>query len=209
MSRVKTERYLDYLCDAIPAAIRAAKLRPNACILAGRLGVEALRAQGIRARPLPVSLQVCNQPMVDMLDRVGGFSKVTQADVDQANEQGAWMIALGVEPGNAGGWDGHLVLIVDERYMLDLTAGQVARLHKGIQAKPFWIPARDLVRKGGSAWRAPDGCVWVYEATDDKSYLTKPAWSGYRVSVRNGVVVSERSGPASEDVAPEVRVTLR
>jgi hypothetical protein len=192
MKRREVELILDHLIEAVPAGIEAAGLKPNACILATRLGVEALRYKGIRARAVPVRLNVFNKQAAELL----------QANVPNEQwtaESGAWVVSIGHGAVNGDGWNGHLVIIAQERYLVDLTAAQVQRLHRGIEAEAFWHEARDLAQGEPIALGTEDGSLWLYEPDpENRSYLQAPAWAGYRVSVRSGKVISERTGPRSD-----------
>ena len=203
MTRV--ERVLDHLVEAVPRAIRQAGLKPNACILASRLGIEALRVEGLRARAVPVILTVGNPTYMDLLVRAD------PGTADEWRDAGAWGIELGREnPSNLPGWNGHLVVVVQDRYLLDLTAHQISRPQKGIVGKAFWIEARDFARGEPCALEAGDGCTWLYRHDpENREYLRLPAWSGFRIARRAGCVISERSAPLPGGmISPEVRVPL-
>lgn len=208
MSSRKTERALDTLVEAVPSALKAAALKPNSCILSTRLGVEWLRAHRIRAQALPVRLLVFNAAGWELAQAAQPMAEWNDARVAEWNAVGAWSVGIGIGT-DGGGWDGHLVVIADGRYLVDLSAGQVQRLRRGIRAEAFWTKAPILARGQQEGFRAEDGCVWLYEPTGDRSYLKMPAWSGYRVSIKQGHIVSERFGPRPEaPVAGRVAVPL-
>lgn len=203
MSSKRVERVLTELVASVPPALHEAGLTPNACVLASRLGVEALRGVRIRARPLAVRATVANPRYTAAAER-GELHD--DAAVKRATAEGAWcVVALG-----ATGEVGHVVVVVQERYLLDLTAGQMARPERGIAARPFWTLAPELARGGRWGGVAADGCGWSYEARpDDKRFLRAPAWSAYRVRVCGGRVVSERFGARPEPgIVPRVIVPL-
>lgn len=201
MRKAETERLLDHLTKVVPKSVHAAGIGANSCILSTRLGVEALRSQRIRARALPVRLTVHNSAAHEL--RLAG-----SGDMEAWEAAGALAVQIG-HHASASGWNGHLVVLADERYLVDLSAAQVQRLHRGITAEAFWIEARDLARDRPVMLQAEDDCRWLYEPTGDRGFLATPAWSGYRVSVRGDRVVSERTAVRPNvPVAPSVSVPL-
>jgi hypothetical protein len=212
MKRSETKAILDHVIKAVPQGIDEAGMTTNACILASRLTVEMLRAKGVRARPLPVKLRVFNAIYVDYVLRYGSDELPVEAR-EQAVKDGAWgvVVGFGSDKNDGWGWDGHVVVIAEERYLVDPTAHQVKRLKHSIDAEPFWTESRELARgESASFVNHEDDCVWFYEPDpENKGYLSTPAWSGYRVSVRGGYVISERVGPRPDvPVAEEVKAAL-
>lgn len=206
MTRRETERALDALVEAVPSAVRAAGLKPNSCILSTRLGVEWLRAHRIRAQAMPVALVVFNPAGWELVQ-----AGIAADRADEWDAAGAWSVAvgLGVTEGSGPGWDGHLVVIADGRYLVDLSAGQVQRLQRDIKAEAFWTEARDLAHGEPEGFRSEDDCLWLYKPTGDRRYLSMPAWAAYRVGVRGNHVVSERFGPRPDAaIAAKVAVPL-
>jgi hypothetical protein len=207
VKRRELERLLDHLVKVVPRAVKDAGLPANACILSSRMGVEALRSKGVRARPLPVRLRVYNSLYAKAL-MAGEEGQVV--DGQRLAEAGGWCVVVGESGPDATGWDGHLVVIVEERYLLDLSAGQVQRLHKDIHAEAYWVEARRLARGIPVVLSGDDGCCWLYfPDPDNKAFLSAPAWAGYLVTVRGDQVVSRRTAVRPDvPVAPEVTVTL-
>ena len=200
-------RLLDHLVNHVPSAIRRAGLPDNQCILASRLAVEFLRHHGIRAQATASDLTVINAPYADALEANGGVFDDTLRE--QAEADGAWCVWISrVNTDTVG----HVVVVADNRWLIDLTAHQANRPEKGISAEAFYADALDFAHGERFGFRnADDRCVWIYDPRPkDRSFVARPAWSAYRISTRNGMIVSERTGPAPDvAVAPSVAIPLR
>jgi hypothetical protein len=198
---VRHARLYEHLVKEVPPALRRAGLKPNHCVLASRLGVELLRHYGVRARAVATDLTVLNSPYSEAVIREESF------DVKQAEEDGAW--AIWVSRHDQGDL-GHVVIVADERVLLDLTAHQANRPKKQIHAEAFWHESPEFARGERTVLRTDDDCVWIYEPRpDDRDFVRAPAWSAFRVSTRAGYVISERSGLVEPGfVAAEVKVPL-
>jgi hypothetical protein len=204
VKRARAELY-DHLVKEVPRALRRAGLAPNQCILASRLGVELLRHHGIKARAVATDLSVHNAPFGQAI-----YENPTLTDKelwDTAADNGAWAIWVSRHDVSQ---IGHVVVVADNRVLIDLTAHQANRPAKQIHAEAFWHESPEFARGERTLFRTDDGCMWLYEPRlCDRDFVKSPAWSAYRISIRGGCVISERFGPAGpEPVAAEVRVPI-
>ena len=202
---MKRAELYDHLVLEVPRALKRAGLGANHCILASRLAVELLRHHGVRAQAVAADLHVLNVPYALAVEKDPSLADTTTWET--ARIDGAWCVWVSRhEPG----YTGHVVVVAENRVLLDLTAHQANRPKKNISAEPFWIEARDFARGERLVLRGDDGCMWIYDPrTKDRDFVRTNAWSAYRVSTRGGQVISERSGPAAPEIASEVRLPLR
>jgi len=108
----------------------APHVKDNSCILAARLGVQALQSWGIKCREVPIELNVSNQQ---------GW-KDRHKPLEQWHPD-SWAVGAGRRPKQVWitpdpfqkGYDGHLVILTDE-HLIDLTVTQCNRPSKNIVA---------------------------------------------------------------------------
>lgn len=137
---------------------------PRCCINATRVGMDALRRFRVESFPLPV--------------QVTGYSptaaeKVLVGKKPEQGVGGDWMTSIGFgknEP-NEEGFDGHLVLIVARRFMVDLSIGQMARPEHKLETAPFWMDVgRDFNRQGAvRTFRSTQGTMLRYQVVPERS----------------------------------------
>lgn len=185
------DSYQRSVFDALVAArpILLESFDVDSCIASTRIGIAALDYFGIRARELPVQVLVINAE-ADAFVSSGGsqdeLAAIMQAS-DLSTPGGPWTLMLGstVPQPTRPGWAGHLVIAVDEvGVVIDLSADQAARPHKGLDLKPFWGRISDPAWWDGTerrVWtRLPghDGgaMLWDREPPDPLGYLVSPNW---------------------------------
>jgi hypothetical protein len=129
------------------------------CIGATRITIDVLRRFGVTARACPVTLRVCN------------FDPVHPETVP-ADKRSMYAIGAGstLPPMHKrGGWDGHLVAIVENQWLVDASFKQVDHPEIGIHVEepillapipPWFIDER----RGPLVGQTPDtGCWLIYE----------------------------------------------
>lgn len=152
----------------------------ESCITGARVAFDVCRAHDIRVRALSTKVRIYNAPMVARMVRGEVPSDVQE--IDRWNrEDGSWNVGIGGfgydKPDH---FDGHLVVIADERVLVDPTLPQANR------------PQYDI-ELSGLAGRIPDGwprrendvpiqleqngCVVTYEAqADDRRWVATDSW---------------------------------
>lgn len=161
----------------------------GACILGSKVVIEVVRQAGGQARPLPVKVAAYSPEYARRLK--AGRDPRTEDNLLEWRQAGA----IGVKIGHGqplpieaavdwqaaeDPWDGHLVALVDERYMVDITIGQVSA-RAPIPAKPFWLEVpREFVREGATVVLVDDATGTRLDYTsdpDNKDYLRGAAWA--------------------------------
>ena len=176
---------LQALVDCAPPLWRE-HFRPDCCIAATRIGIEALRYFGIAAVPQPCQVRALNNQMAahierDEIDDVRTCEYWTPID-------GSWGVGIGYhDPARdpapeRPGWNGHLVLCcnrLEAPVLVDLSIAQAARPQHAMLFEPFigtlppgWptAPADHVV------FRFDEG-VLSYVATADRGYESAPDWT--------------------------------
>ena len=183
---------------AIKSELSISGIRGNACIGATRVAVDVFNRAGLEAAPLAVNLFVLNPALVDRLKREGRLPS-SGKELDQWNaEDGACLRVVGCQK-SPGSWGGHLVAIVNRRWMVDLSLDQAEEPRRGIRLPRFvvWPAPRRFL----SGWKALDLATrgragLIYEARPgDTSFQRTPAWNrGDRIA--SLVTAILKRGPA-------------
>jgi hypothetical protein len=169
------------LTEIVHDTMLADGLGPSACIAGTAALVDLLRAAGHRVEPQPVTVAAFNRPALDLVAQ----DRLRDAYPDEWDAEGAWSIGLGFgmdpEPGR---WPGHLVAVVDRRWLLDPTLGQGDRTARGLPVPPTlalpvterWLRYREPVRVAtqGGAW------LWYEAVRDNPGYRASPDWTDER-----------------------------
>lgn len=187
MKRRDYERLLDELVANVDTLLPGGVNRQ--CIVATKIAIEVVRQAGGRARALPVKVLAYSPEFRRRLD--AGLDPA-DGDTFEWRQAGAIGVAIGYgdtphyERSDAlDPWDGHLVALVGERYLLDLTIGQVTLRSPLIPARPFWLEVPRAFLRGGCAATLvndEDGTKFVY--TNDRgndAYLRGAAWCDHYV----------------------------
>lgn len=168
----------------------------DACIAAARITSEVAQRFGHRARPLSVRATVLNEPYARLLEEIGPIDKENQA---RYVREGAWSVVVGhhdeqesmkteqkrLLEGRRPGWNGHVVTILGEAFIIDPTIVQTARPERGITfpRNEAAAPEREVMRaflKGETilGGEHANGVTVIYEAFPaDKSFVMSRDWT--------------------------------
>jgi len=157
------------------------QFRSDSCIASTRVGQALMEMIRRESFPLSVTLSVFNRAMMIRAEQEGGLPQ-TQAITRQWSEEcGAWSVGVGFPVPGAGNdrWPGHLVLIVQRKWLWDLSIDQANRPQHGIAFKtPPVVPVTERFLRGREklvCWW--DGSLLVYDARpDDKSFRLSNNW---------------------------------
>jgi hypothetical protein len=174
---------LDVAREVLAAAPRRIALlfRPDACIAATRVAVSCLRAFGVPAEPVPVSVVIFNPPYLARV-RAGGAVATREEIVALFDVDGSWTVGVGT-PGEErpGRYAGHLVAgfpAAGRYWVMDLSLGQANRPQYGINLGPqlVGLPA-DFTAGRGRSWGVINGSAVGYApAPEATGYLASPDW---------------------------------
>lgn len=140
MTNAKTEKLLEQLAVQTPKLLAEHGFKSDVCILSTRLILHVLASYGIPATALDCKVSVLNQEYLAMHEHLQDREHLTSEDLqDEFLERGAWHVAIGHrlngEP-DLGGYDGHVVAAVKNRWIVDATIQQAARPKKNIWTEP-------------------------------------------------------------------------
>lgn len=171
--------------------IRADVLRthlPNSCIYTTATTVNLLRHLGADAYALSVRAVIANAALARIIDE-RGIEHVSHDDPD-VRAAGGYGVGLGYPPapGEAadppGSWPGHLVAILNRRWLLDFSADQASRPQHGIDlSDPIVAPVDEPFLRGRETRRfMPAGADGTSMRIDyhayptDRTYRESPDW---------------------------------
>lgn len=159
--------------------------RPDSCIFSTRVAVMFCKELGITARAMSVRAAVFNSALVERYDRqtvTNGLPPTAQEMKAWQHEPGAacWSVGVGYGDAKPGAFAGHLVAIVEDRFLLDLSIDQADRPERGIVLEPLWIERVEPGLLRGSSpqvMRNSVGCALRYERHDNDSWMGSPDWT--------------------------------
>ena len=195
MSRQPKAALARAVAEAVPDVLELHGVKPGVCILGVRIATYALRELGVPATALPVSLYAMNAVYRQMIEERGEDGWVppegddAKRYMEEWRERGAWAVMLsdefpdGAPPGltdnRRGGWDGHLVVALGRRWLVDPTLGQIRRRQKQIEVPDgFAVEAPGFIamRERTLGIDGPEGLTLMYRHMADKTYLMAPDW---------------------------------
>lgn len=168
-----------WLADhARPILLR--EMTANNCIESTAAALDVLRSHGVRCRELPVELTIFNAAAWQFIKR-GMLLRDADGRPVRENETawdlaGAWSVGLGMDRDQVptpGKYGGHLVALVEECWLLDLSIDQAQRLHRGITIDEPILCRADPAQlaDGWQEYGGPDGQVVMYR-------LNHSIWAG-------------------------------
>jgi hypothetical protein len=211
----RTIRLMRACSHVLLGATAARDVPRDTCILHTHGAMQILSRLGVRCRPLPVQVQAFN-PVIAEYMRAGHNPEDLTPQEWEA--RGGWSVGVGFNTRDGiqtreGAWDGHLVLLVRERFLLDLTADQLARPDRGlvIPRDGLCVEAREFVKgKRPDATVELDGSIvayWHHRGPTAKRYVDhqwRPWDPGIVVDlVQRTELLSRRlANPAPPEPAP-------
>lgn len=188
MTNRQTEKIIERLVRDLPPRMIAIGYERRTCILHARIAIDALRTLGIKANPLAVRVQVFNAEYVAQVNRIGRM--LTHGDT---LDEKAWTIGIGYganPAATAPGYDGHVLVIVDGRWAVDLTIDQANRPQYGIELSPhYWQPSPGfLLGDLPEVFEAGESIVRYEAMPEERGYLRAGDWTNARRYESAGVV---------------------
>jgi hypothetical protein len=152
----------------------------ESCIGAARTVVEAMRLFQIPTKVLPVSY-IFEVP-ARKYARICGFTEVERDEMCAG--VGNWVPTF---PASAKGWNGHLVVLAADRWVIDAAIDQVDAPEFGVRVPPqifvtdtagqAWSAGEQFEIKLGLILDNGDAASLLYRSLDDQRYLQTEAWT--------------------------------
>lgn len=168
------DRVIDILTD-VARPIMLQHFRLDSCIAASREGQIVLEYFGVESYPVEVEVVAYNKLAFDALNE----------GVAPAWEDGAWSVGVTRTPKDVSlpdkKWYGAHVILTAGDYLIDLSADQLDRPKKNIQAAPVAVHL-DMPRfvLGEPAFVQSDEpettIIWKYLRPQDRSFQDSPDW---------------------------------
>lgn len=197
-------RVIRRLAEAAPPVL-ARYYRPDCCIAATRVAVDALARFGLEAAPAPTDVVILNPPLRARLD--GGVAPEDRAEPQRlAGLDGAGSVGIGFGAGPGEGfdprtgYDGHLVAVC-QGHLIDLTLPQASRPDREVRLSPvaqaFGPEAAGRFAAGERVWLDVNGCAVGYRRKPEAvGYRTSPDWARRRnLGIADEVVVAMNTLP--------------
>ncbi len=180
------------------------KYKENCCIAGSRIVMEVLKKLHFRdVKPITVEANVFNEVYVKK-----GRTPQSQEEAEAWRDEGAWQVVLGdrtqVIPEK---WPGHLALVIDGEYLLDVTIFQGTRPLKQIFLNPILTTIPEAFVKGeDKCGLMYNNCMIVYASyPNDKSYQTAKDWWDVK---RSKDIVSEIYSDVKKVIAGKLKLSL-
>jgi hypothetical protein len=156
--------------------------RADSCIASTAITIEVMKRLGIVATPYPCRVLVFNAPFMSRVKRERRYPDSTEV-IKWTTGTNLWSVGVGYTTNNEP-HVGHLIAIVENKYLVDASIDQASRPHKGILLPPVMIGAvsRDFRRfKKGSKFEieGPDGTLVTYRPDHHTHnlYLKSTNWT--------------------------------
>lgn len=161
------------------------KYREDCCIVTARIIIEVLKKLHFKdVKPFVVEANIFNETYVKK-----GRTPQSEEEAQTWLTEGAWQVVLGERTEkHEGKWAGHLAVLLNNRYMLDIAILQASRPHKQINLTPiFTTVPENFVRGEDKCGLMFNNCMVMYTSyPEDQSYQKAKDW--WDVNRSKGVV---------------------
>ncbi|HZF23992.1 MAG TPA: hypothetical protein VE030_11075 [Burkholderiales bacterium] len=175
----------------------------NSCIAAARTTIETMRLYRLRAVEKPVCY-VFQVPARNYA-RLAGFSAEERAEMKA--KAGNWVDATP----DGGSWNGHLIVVVEDRWILDPSIDQADAPQFGVSvpAEVFvadtlgqtWHPNMNFEIELGLILDNGDAASLLYHSISDRGYLETEAWTDEGLPLLAHAIASEMKNAAAVSIA--------
>lgn len=174
---------VEALRESLTAVLASAP--PDWCIASTRVAIEAFRHFGVQATAVKASLMVFNPPMARWIQEHRRLP-AGQEEIDalfSANPS-FWSVGLGfpANPQPERKWPGHLVAMVDQKYLFDTSLDQAARGDKQIDLPRVLVSSLSpsFLKGGVISVEKADSLLFYRSNPKDVSFQSAPAWRDRR-----------------------------
>jgi hypothetical protein len=154
------------------------EFRADSCIASTAIGLDVLTYFGVLAEPLPVKLSIFNAPYVKRIDEGSAFPN-RETLIQWGKEDGSYIVGIGYGTQEPNKWAGHLVLLVENKWLADLSIDQANRPNYNMVFAPFAaeVDADFLAGKNPRIIKDANGCVIRIETIKSRGFLSSPDWT--------------------------------
>jgi hypothetical protein len=168
-------RKVQFVIEGLVRHARSEILRefsPDSCIVSTAVAIDVLAMFGFLAQPLPVQIALFNEPYAKRI--LAGQSPLEKDLVRWGQEDGSYSVGLGYGHGDPtpGKWAGHLVALVENQYLVDLSIDQASRTRHKMNFQPFAMEIDDK----DVFWFWLNNCLARLTRMDNRGYVTAPDW---------------------------------
>lgn len=170
-----TERVIKSLLKhARPEILK--EFRPDSCIASTAVGIDVLTRFGVLAEPLPVRMMAFNAAFANRIE--AGSPWPTNGEILRwAEEDGSYSVGIGLGEQQPNKWAGHLVVLAEKQWLIDLSIDQASRPQYKMVFDPLCIEVDAGFLAGEPKVFRYDGCVLRFDCLkDNHGYATAPDW---------------------------------
>lgn len=171
---MKTEMVLQGLLKHARSEILK-EFRADSCIASTAVGIDVLSHFNIVAEPLAVRTLIFNEQFANRLSNLKSWPTKQQVEA-WSEEDGSYSVGIGVGTQQANKWAGHLVVLVEKQFVLDLSIDQASRPQYNIVLNPFLVEINKDFFTGSPKVFNFNQCVIRIETLNNKDYLLTPDW---------------------------------
>lgn len=151
--------------------------RADSCIVSTAIGIDVLTAFGILAEPLPIKTSIFNTPYVKRIESGSEFPN-RETLIRWGQEDGSYSVGIGYGENQPNKWAGHLVILAENQWLIDLSIDQANRPAYNMVFAPIAVEIDDSFLKGKTPRIVKqDDCVIRMEAIGDRGFLISPDWT--------------------------------
>lgn len=151
------------------------KYKEDCCIATTRIVIEVLKKLHFKnVRPFVVEANIFNEVYVRK-----GRTPQSDEEAQEWLKDGCWQVVLGDRKQSLEGkWPGHLAVLIDEAYLLDVSAFQASRPLKQIHMTPIFTSVPEEFVKGEDKCGLMfNNCMVVYcSYPEDNTYQKARDW---------------------------------
>jgi len=144
--------------------------RKDSCIASTRVAIDVLNHFHISAKPIATALTVFNPTYARNIHNAG-YIPTSPDEIKEWFEQGARSVEINSQD------LAHVVAIIKNAYLLDLSLDQANRPHKKIHVSPHCSPIPKAFVCGETAEYSVGGCIICYHALpENKNFIHSRDW---------------------------------
>lgn len=153
------------------------EFRADSCIVSTAIGLDVLTAFGVLAEPFAVRLFAFNEAFAN---RIEDGSPWPQGDevIRWTEEDGSYSVGIGVGTQQPNKWAGHLCILAEKKYLIDLSIDQATRPAYNMHFGPLCVEVDDkFIYSVSPKVFKYSNCVIRIEAIPSLGYATSPDWA--------------------------------